>query len=62
MKKEYMQPQMEVVFINANQQLLAGSVDTLNNNLDLDLGDGGSGPVLGPSYDNDLFGTNPFLE
>ena len=53
---------MEVVFINANQQLLAGSVDTLNNNLDLDLGDGGSGPVLGPSFDNDLFGTNPFLE
>ncbi len=44
-KKIYNKPTMEVVEIKATQQLLAGSVKTIDG--------GGSGPALAPGMDLD---------
>ena len=47
-KKEYMQPTMEVVDINMNAQILAGSVTDLTTiGLDDELDLGGSGDLPG---------------
>lgn len=53
MKKIYMTPEMEIVEIKANQQLLAGSVPGLGGNLETD------DPILAPGLDEDPFGLNP---
>ena len=52
MKKTYFAPEMEIVDIKTNQQLLAGSTPTLGGNLEE--GD----PILAPGMNDelDLFG------
>ena len=44
---------MEVVEIKATQQLLAGSVKTIDGNAGIGFGGGGSGPALAPGMDLD---------
>ena len=46
MKKTYMSPEMDVIELKNQQQLLAGSTPTLGGNL------GGSDPILAPEYDD----------
>ena len=48
MKKTYFAPEMEIVDIKANQQLLAGSAPALGVNLD------SSEPILSPEFDEEL--------
>ena len=52
MKKIYFAPEMEIVDIKTNQQLLAGSNPTLGGDL------GSEDPILAPGMDDelDLFG------
>lgn len=52
-KKIYNKPTMEVVEIKATQQLLAGSVKTIDGNAGIGFGGGGSGPALAPGMDLD---------
>lgn len=56
MKKTYMTPDMEVVKINAQQQLLAGSGDVLNQSLD-NAENMPSGGNFGTKDGSDLFGS-----
>ena len=52
MKKEYIEPQMEVVNINHSQPLLVGSLKDIINNADIDL-DGGSNEIgRAPLFDS----------
>ena len=53
MKKEYMKPELEVVKIQHHLQLLAGSQQGLNDNLNPDLVDEGWAPGMfdGPEWD-----------
>lgn len=48
MKKTYFAPEMEIVDIKANQQLLAGSAPALGGDLE------GGDPILSPELDEDL--------
>ena len=52
MKKIYLKPEMEIVKINVNQQILAGSAPTLGD----DFTDGN--PVLAPSDEDIIFGNS----
>ena len=52
MKKEYMKPQVEVVRVKMNCQILAGSVTGLSNSVGLDYGGGGSGTGRSRDYDD----------
>ena len=54
MKKTYLKPEMEIVKINVNQQILAGSAPTLGE----DFTDGD--PVLAPSDEDIIFGNSGF--
>ena len=55
MKKQYFAPEMEIVDINVNQQLLAGSTPVLGGDLE------GGDPILAPEMDDELglFGLDP---
>ena len=48
MKKTYFAPEMEIVNIKANQQLLAGSAPALGGDLE------GGDPILAPEMDDEL--------
>ena len=52
MKKNYMKPQVEVVRVKMNCQILAGSVTGLSNSVGLDYGGGGSGTGRSRDYDD----------
>ena len=49
MKKTYFKPEMEVVDINMFQPLLAGSVEIMNNDTEIESGD-----ILAPEIDMGL--------
>lgn len=59
MKKQYQQPDMEVVAINGASQLLDGSpLEKVEGNADMKYGGGGKGPAQSDEYydmdDDDL--------
>ncbi|MBQ8486155.1 MAG: hypothetical protein IJ533_00700 [Prevotella sp.] len=49
-KKEYQKPEMNVVLLQHQSHLLAGSVDSINSNAELRNGGGGSGPARARSF------------
>ena len=53
MKKQYNKPSMEAVEINQRQQLLAGSVKSLNTDVGLDYVGGSSEPARAPLLGED---------
>ena len=43
MKKQYVNPSLEVVAIQQRGQMLSGSIDGVNSNVDIQYGGGGNG-------------------
>jgi len=53
-KKEYMMPHMEVVDVNTNQMLLAGSIGVEAGDTGIIDGGGGDDPALAPIFGIDM--------
>ena len=57
MKKQYVNPSMEVVKIQQQCNILAGSIDAIDGNADIDYGGGGHVDPMAPEF-FDEFGIN----